>query len=162
MALLHSFKPVVDRSSRVLVLGSMPGPEALRKGQYYGFEGNHFWTVIPAVLGLERPALYRDRIRLVKKAGIALWDVLASCERKSALDSDIRNITLNPVPALIQKFPGIRAVFVNGGFAHKTFVKGHGDIGRPVFRMPSTSPANAATPVARKIAEWRRLLDFLE
>jgi len=56
--ILRSFKPVVDENSRVLILGSMPGPEALRKRQYYGFDGNHFWKILPR--------LFHERARHVR------------------------------------------------------------------------------------------------
>ena len=55
--LLRSFKPVADRRSRVLILGSMPGPEALRKRQDYGFEANPFWHILPKNLEAPRPAV---------------------------------------------------------------------------------------------------------
>jgi hypoxanthine-DNA glycosylase len=140
----------------------MPGPEALRKQQYYGFEGNHFWHIIPKILGHERPVVYEERVKLLKRYGIALWDVLESCTRASALDSDIRSVTLNGVPSLLKTYPNIRAVFINGRFAHNTFVKNHGDVGRPVFYLPSTSPANAAITLAEKTIRWKAILNYLQ
>src|SRR5512134_3021040 len=98
---LRSFKPIIDERSRVLILGSMPGPEALRKRQYYGFEGNHFWTIIPKMFGRERPVLYEDRLKLIREHNIALWDVLASCVRPSAMDSHISRPTPNDIPKLL-------------------------------------------------------------
>lgn len=159
--ILRSFKPWVHKTSRVLVLGSMPGPEALRKQQYYGFEGNHFWHIIPKILGHPRPSVYRERLSLVQKHGIALWDVLESCVRPGALDSAIRLPTLNPVPELLLQYPNIRAVFINGRFAHSTFVKRHGEVSRPVFYLPSTSPANAAISLAEKTKQWKVILKYL-
>jgi hypoxanthine-DNA glycosylase len=160
--LLRSFKPLINKRSRVLILGSMPGPEALRKQQYYGFEGNHFWHIVPKILGEERPASYDERVKLVLRHGIALWDVLEFCTRASALDSDIRSITLNPVPRLINEYPNVRAIFISGRFAHSTFVKGHGDVGRPVFYLPSTSPANAAMSLPQKTKKWKMVLKYLQ
>lgn len=159
---LRSFKPLVDSKSRVLILGSMPGPEALRKQQYYGFEGNHFWHIIPKILGKDRPSIYKERVKLLRDHRIALWDVLASCRRKSALDSDIRCAEVTPIPALLKKYPNIRAVFINGKFAYNTFMKNHGDVARPVFYLPSTSPANAATSLADKTKAWKALLAYLD
>jgi hypoxanthine-DNA glycosylase len=140
----------------------MPGPEALRKQQYYGFEGNHFWHIIPKILGAERPSVYEERVKLLVKHRIALWDVLESCTRASALDSDIRCVKLNTVPELLKMYPNIRAVFINGRFAHNTFVKGHGDVGRPVFYLPSTSPANASISLADKTKQWKAVLKYLQ
>lgn len=159
---LRCFTPFVHTTSRVLILGSMPGPEALRKQQYYGFEGNHFWTIIPALFGLEKPVRYEDRLALLRRHRIALWDVLGACERIGALDSAIKNPKVNPIPDLLKRFPKIKAVFINGRFAHTLFLKHHGrTIARPVAYLPSSSPANAAMPLPEKIKKWRVILAYL-
>lgn len=160
--LLRSFKPIADENARVLILGSMPGPEALRKQQYYGFEGNHFWAIIPQLLDVERPARYEDRIALVKSRGIALWDVLQSCIRPGALDSAIRDPKTNKIPELLKKYRQIQAVFVNGRYAHGMFIKHFGNkIDRPHFYLPSTSPANAAMPLQIKVQHWSLIKKYL-
>jgi hypoxanthine-DNA glycosylase len=159
---LKSFAPLVDRRSRVLILGSMPGPEALRKQQYYGFDGNHFWAIIPALFNIPRPVDYEDKIALVKANRIALWDVLRSCMRPTALDSDIRCAEVNDIPGLLERYPNIRAVFINGQFAFKTFQKNFQDrVERPIFCLPSTSPANAAMSLKEKTRRWAAILEYL-
>jgi hypoxanthine-DNA glycosylase len=158
----RSFRPVIDHRSRVLVLGSMPGPVALRKREYYGFNGNHFWTIMPALLGEQKTEVYEEKLAMVRKHRVALWDVLKSCTRPTAMDSDIRNIVPNKIPELLKGYPHIRAVFVNGQFGYKTFQKHFGpDIGIPVHPLPSSSPANAAMPLSEKISRWRVILKFL-
>ncbi len=160
---LHSFKPIVDANSRVLILGSMPGPMALRKQQYYGFEGNHFWTIIPALFKKSRPLIYEDRIALVRQNKIALWDVLESCERVGAADSAIKNPNLNPIPELLGTYSAIRAVFVNGRAAHQLFLKKYeGEVKQPIFCLPSSSPANAAMKIDEKIHKWSVILHYLK
>lgn len=162
MKVLKSFQPLVDRRSRVLILGSMPGPVALKKRQFYGFDGNHFWQIIPKLFGVARPARYEDRIRLVKKNRIAIWDVLYSCTRVSALDSDIRAIKPNKIPELLKRYPNIRAVFINGRFAYNTFLRFFdGKINRPIFYLPSTSPAHAAMTLREKKKKWAAIKKFL-
>ena len=154
--------PIIDDRSRVLILGSMPGPTALRRRQYYGFEGNRFWHIIPKLLGVERPTEYEDRIRLVRKGRIALWEVLHSCMRPGALDSRIAGAVINDIPSLLKRHPAIRAVFLNGRFAHQTFVKAFGDsVDRPAFYLPSTSPANASIPLKTKLERWSLIRKFL-
>lgn len=158
----QSFKPLVSQRSKILILGSMPGPEALRKQQYYGFPGNHFWTILPALFNEEKPSTYRKKLDLLRRRKIALWDVLESCVRPGALDSSIRNLKPNKIPELIQHYPNIRAIFINGQFAHKIFIKTFGiTIDRPVMVLPSTSPANAAMSIDEKIHRWKVVQKFL-
>jgi hypoxanthine-DNA glycosylase len=160
--ILQSFKPFVHDTSKVLILGSMPGPEALRKQQYYGFSGNHFWTIIPAVLNHPKPTEYEEKLNLIRDNGIGLWDVLESCIRPGALDSAIRNPTPNKIPQLINRYPNIQAIFVNGRTAHGIFMKTFGSlVDRPVFYLPSSSPAHASLSLAGKIKEWSFIKKFL-
>ncbi len=152
----------MDRKSRILILGSMPGPMALRKQQYYGFTGNHFWTILPAVLGEKKTDVYLEKLAMLKRNHIALWDVIESCHRPGALDSSIKNLVPNKIPELIRRFPNIRAIFINGQFAYKTFLKKFGDsVDRPVTLLPSTSPANAAMPISEKTRRWGVIQKFL-
>lgn len=158
----QSFKPFVDRDSRVLILGSMPGPEALRRQQYYGFPGNHFWAIIPSLLGEPRPDDYAVKLDMLRRNRIALWDVIENCIRPGALDSDISEVAPNRIPELLESYPNIQAVFINGQLAHKLFHKAFpNDIKRPVFLLPSTSPANAAMPLKEKERRWGAILKFL-
>ncbi len=158
----RSFDPFVHRTSRVLILGSMPGPEALRKQEFYGFTGNHFWTILPAILDEPKSNIYKKKLSMMKRNRIALWDVLESCTRPGALDSSITNVVPNQIPRLLKEFPNIRAVFINGQFAYKTFLKYFAEqIKIPVYVLPSTSPANAAMPLQEKIRRWGVIREFL-
>lgn len=38
--------PLTDNSTRILILGTMPGDQSIAKQQYYGNKGNHFWKII--------------------------------------------------------------------------------------------------------------------
>ena len=157
----ESFEPLVNRRSRVLILGSMPGPEALRKQQYYGFSGNHFWKIIPALVGTPVSERYEDRKRLILTHHLALWDVLRSCVRPGALDSAIRNPVPNDIPGLLKRYPNIVAIFINGQFAYKMFMKNYGDtVDLPVEVLPSTSPAHASITLAEKAKRWSSILKF--
>jgi hypoxanthine-DNA glycosylase len=158
--LLRSFPPLADERSRVLVLGTMPGPEALRRQQYYGFPGNHFWRIMRDLLADGRELSYDEKVALVRKHRIALWDVLESCERVGALDSAIKNVTPNAVPDLLARRPGIHTVFCNGALSAKLFGRHFADrVTVPMIPLPSTSPANAALPYPKKRALWRVVIE---
>lgn len=135
----------------------MPGPVALRRRQYYGFPGNHFWPVIQTLFGAgDRPLSYPEKIRLLKTNRIALWDVISSCRRAGASDSAITYVTPNRIPELLRKYPNIRKVFVNGKTAERLFRMHFGDrVKLPVIRLPSTSPAHAAMSFKEKLKRWK-------
>ena len=162
MKTLRSFPPIADRRSRVLILGSMPGPEALRRRQYYGFPGNHFWRLAADLLGVEKPEGYAARVAMLKRGRIALWDTIAACTRPTALDSHIRGARPNDVSGLLGRYPGIRAVFVNGRKAESMLRRHHeGRIYAPVSYLPSSSPANASLAYAGKLKLWRKVRKWL-
>jgi hypoxanthine-DNA glycosylase len=142
----------------VLILGSLPGPESLRRGEYYGHPQNQFWKILSSVLDRPVPERYLERVRLLKRSGIALWDSLARCRRPSALDSAIRDPEPNDLAGLLSKHPGIRRVFANGRTA-AAFAKRLQGV--EAAYLPSTSPANAAIPYARKAAAWRAIRKWL-
>lgn len=162
METIYSFKPVADSHSRILILGSMPGKESLRKHQYYGHAQNAFWKLISAVLNEPFHEAYEDRLEMLLRHGIALWDVIKSCERESSLDSDIKKAVVHDFAAFFTAHPGIRCVFFNGHMAYNTFARqvGFDFTGITFERLGSTSPAHAIS-FEKRLADWTRILKFL-
>lgn len=160
---IQSFAPFVDKRSKILILGTIPGPEALRRQEYYGFTGNHFWKIIFALFQVKDPLTYEEKKKLLRDHGIALWDVFHSCERKSALDSAIRNAKANDVPKLLKQYPNIQKIFLNSRTAEKLFQKNFSNsIVISTHYLPSTSPAHAALSLAKKIQAWSVILESLK
>lgn len=163
-ARVRSFAPIADRNARVLILGSMPGRASLQAGQYYAHRHNAFWRIVSELLDFDPGAPYRARARALRSAGIALWDVLHSCVRRGSLDTMIeRNTeTANDFRTFFRSHPKITRVFFNGAKAESSFrrhMSGEIGLGPILFsRLPSTSPANASVPFARKRAAWRAIL----
>ena len=158
--------PVVDEQTKVLIVGSMPGVQSLEKQQYYGNPRNHFWGIIGELTGTIVPEQYEERLALVKKHGIGLWDVIQACERVGSLDSNIKNEIPNDFVALFEQYPQIEAVVFNGTKAHDVFKKKLGFellTGRDYYKMPSTSPVpgrNIKT-FAEKVEIWRKLENYI-
>lgn len=160
----HGFDPVFDGRSRVLVLGSFPSVLSRENRFYYGNPRNRFWTVAAAVLGAPVPpnepieASIAAKKALLLEGGIALWDVVASCDIKGSSDASIRNVRANDIGRILSAAP-IEAVFANGRAAEKLY-RAHVEpaTGMPIRCLPSTSPANAAWRTDRLVTEWKHAL----
>ncbi len=158
---LHGLAPVVGVQPKVLVLGSMPSHDSLRHGQYYAHPHNAFWAIMGNLFGAGKHLDYNERYAILKQRHIALWDVVQQCQRRGSMDTAIisSSIVVNNIPALLQHHPSIRQVFFNGAKAEQIFISrlaskvAHQRIAWQ--RLPSTSPAHAALPLARKLEMWR-------
>lgn len=162
---IRSFPPIAARDARVLILGSMPGRRSLEARQYYAHRQNAFWRILGALLGFDPAAPYAARSRALKSARIALWDVLHSCVREGSLDTMIEAEVANDFRAFFRTHRAVTHVFFNGAKAEASYRRlVQGAIGSPLRyrRLPSTSPAHAALPFARKLAAWRAILSMKE
>lgn len=162
---LQSFPPLWNPQSKVLILGTMPGVQSLHKQEYYGNPRNHFWKLIYALFGQQPDEAYLARTEYALRSGIALWDVLQSCERKGSLDIDIKE----PIPNPIQEFLSteehqISYLFFNGSAAERLFEKKirlEGLASRySLCRLPSSSPAMTST-FATKLEAWQAVKEAL-
>lgn len=151
----RSFAPLINENSRILILGSLPGAESLRAGQYYAYKYNHFWPIIFHILSQGMgPADYAEKCALLLGGGLALWDVAESAEREGSLDSRIKNLKPNDIPGLLKRYENIRFIIFNGGFAFSTYKKYFGKPVLPYEKVLSTSPACAGR-FDEKLAMWR-------
>lgn len=160
--LKRSFPPVVDADTRVLVLGSLPGEVSLARQRYYAHPQNQFWRLIGAVAGLElEPLAYEERLQALLGRGIGLWDTVGAARRRGSLDGNIRDIEANPLPALVDTLPTLRAVAFNGGKSASLGMKQlAGRPGLTLLPLPSSSPAYTLS-FDSKLEAWRKLAVFL-
>lgn len=156
--LIDCFPPVADGKATVLILGSMPGKESLKQNHYYAHPQNTFWKIMGKLVGAHPHLPYEECLRKLTDARIALWDVLASCERKSSLDVHIRNEQANDFVTFFAQHPRITHVFFNGTKAEQSFNKFVSELQQlpPLTfqRLPSTSPAHAGMSYADKLKAW--------
>ena len=157
----HTLPPLYDGHSRVLILGTMPSPKSREVVFYYAHPQNRFWRVLPAVLGEPPPEGIAGRREMCLRRGVALWDVLRTCEIEGAADAAIRSPEPNDLPWLLAQAE-IRAIFATGAKAAELYQKLIlPQTGRPIVRLPSTSPANAAWTLERLIEKYMVINDFL-
>ena len=163
MQKISSFPPIINQNSKILILGSIPGIKSLEMQQYYAHPQNKFWKIICEIFSEEFTIDYSERIEILEKYHIALWDVIDTCERKGSLDSEIKNEEANKIEELLQNFPNIKAIFCNGQKSHKNLQKILGKKFRlPIIVLPSTSPANAGLSYFDKLKSWYIILEKLQ
>ncbi len=156
-AVEHPIPPVWDGESRILILGSFPSVKSRAVGFFYGHPQNRFWRVLSAVYNCEIPQNVDGKIAFLSAHGIALWDVIASCEITGSSDASIRNVVPTELEQILQNAP-IERIFVNGKTAERYYQKYQAErLGRTSTVLPSTSPANAAWSLERLVEAWRVL-----
>ena len=158
--MIQGLAPLLSADTRLLVLGSFPGVASLRAQQYYGHPQNQFWKIVSTLLATEAASVlalpYPERAQWLLDQGVGLWDVYASCEREGSLDANIQQAQPNDLQGLRARCPALRAIAHNGGESFK-HAKRTQALGLPVYRLPSTSPANAAWSFERKLTAWREV-----
>jgi hypoxanthine-DNA glycosylase len=161
MPRIYSFPPVSASNARILILGSMPGEASLAANQYYAHKRNDFWKIMGELIGASPDLSYPQRLETLKANGIALWDVLAHCEREGSLDSAITLEGVNDFAAFLASHSAIARIYFNGRKAADSFRRFvPPDVlraGMTLETLPSTSPANASFSFARKLEAWRAL-----
>ena len=145
----HDFEPVFDENSKVLILGTFPSVKSRENQFYYGHPQNRFWKVIAGLTESKVPQTIEEKKKLLLEHGIAIWDVIESCDIIGSSDSSIKNV----VPADIERVVAnskIQNIYANGGTAKKLYEKySQKKTGREIIGLPSTSPANAAYSLER-------------
>lgn len=153
----HTIDAVYDNNSKILILGSFPSVKSREAGFFYGHPQNRFWRVVSAVMGEECPDTINEKEAMLLRNKIAVWDVIKSCDIQGSADSSIKNVTPNDISEILAKSQ-INKIFTNGGTAYTLFKKYNKDL--DAYKLPSTSPANAAFSVERLVSEWKCIKDF--
>lgn len=150
----HPFPPLYDKNSKILILGSFPSVKSRENLFFYGHPQNRFWKVTAAVFECEVPKTVEEKKEFLLSHGIALWDVIASCEITGSADSSIKNVKPNNFKEILEK-SDIKRIYTNGKTAEKYFVKFIKNvINRSSVCLPSTSPANASWNIERLTEAW--------
>ena len=150
----HTFLPVYDENSKVLILGSFPSVKSREQGFYYGHPQNRFWKVLAAALECEVPKIIEEKKAMLLTNHIAIWDVIDSCDIIGSSDSSIKNVVPADIAGVLSKTK-ITRIFANGKTAGNLYKKfSEESTGLPAVVLPSTSPANAACSLEKLIDVW--------
>ena len=157
--LVHTFEPVWDENSKVLVLGTFPSVKSREYGFYYGHPQNRFWKVAAAITKQNVPVTIEDKKKLLLGSNIAVWDVIARCSIKGSSDSSIKDVTVNNLPPLLAG-SRITQIYANGAKAYELYMKySYQETGMEIIKLPSTSPANAVYTLEKLVNAWSVLVD---
>ena len=155
---VHTFGPLYNEDSRILILGSIPSPASREAGFYYGHPRNRFWQMMADLCGMPLPESVEEKKALVLSRGLALWDVIEECDIIGAADSSVKNAVPTDIPSLLGKTQ-IQIILCNGALSKKIYDQYQlPRTGIPAQKMPSTSPANAAWSLERLKEEWGKAL----
>jgi len=150
----HEFEPIFDDKSRVLILGTLPSVKSREGNFYYHHPQNRFWKVLAQICKTQTPETIAEKKAMLLANGIAIWDVVQSCDIIGSSDSSIKNVTPADLAVILEKAP-VKTIFLNGGKAwelYQKYCKGMPHL--PAVKLPSTSPANAAWSLDRLTEVW--------
>ena len=150
----HPFEPIVFDDSQTLVLGTFPSIVSFENDFYYAHKRNQFWRLLGDVFSMPIQTK-EERIKLLKKHKIALWDVIASCERKNSSDTNLKKIEPNDIPKLLLEYPNIKRIAFTGKKAQLLYNKLYSDLPVETYVLPSPSPAYAAMKYEEKLKRYR-------
>ena len=164
MTLCESFLPSIDKNSKILILGSMPGVKSLEQQQYYAHPQNNFWKFMSVLFSdVNLKEDYEQCVANLLKNHIGLWDALKCCERVGSMDSAIRHAEPNDFSFLSSQAPSLCRLVFNGKKAYQSFIKSPNlDWAQKksihLVCVPSTSPANASISYEEKLRLWAKAL----
>ena len=157
----HPIQPIYDKNSQILILGSFPSVKSREQGFFYGHPQNRFWKVLSSVLDKACPLDIDSKCKFLLGSGIAVWDVISSCDITGSSDNSIKNVIPNDINFILEN-ANIKQIFVNGKTAEKFYNKYiFKDLGISAICLPSTSPANAAWKTDMLVEKWSIIKDFI-
>ena len=157
--IVHSFEPVYDKASEILILGTLPSVKSRENNFYYGHKQNRFWKVLATLLKEPVPDTIEEKKAMLLARRIALWDVIQSCDIKGSSDSSIKNVQPTDIGMILEK-TNITRIYANGNKAGQLYKRYQFPVtGIEALVLPSTSPANAAWSLERLCEAWQVILE---
>ena len=161
--MIKAFKPIVYPSSRILFLGTMPSEKSLKYDEYYANPTNAFWRLLAQVFDQEQFKSYQEKINFIENHNLALWDVIATCERTGSLDSTIKNPKANDFEVFFEKFPNIQHIIFTSKNACNLYQKHVGNFYNINYNiLPSPSGAYAVMRFDEKLQHWKLIREVHE
>lgn len=156
----HTFEPIFDKNSEILVLGSFPSVKSRENNFYYAHPQNRFWKVVASVYSCPVPKTVEEKKNMLLSNKIAVWDVIKSCEITGSADSTIKSVIPNDLSEILS-VADIKKIYANGKTAQSLYNKYiKKNTGFDIISLPSTSSANAAYSLEKLIKEWKIINEY--
>ena len=156
----HTFEPIYNKDSKILILGSFPSVKSRENNFYYGHPQNRYGKVIAKITNSQEPITIEEKKKMLLDNHIAIWDVIASCSIQGSSDSSIKDVVVNDFRDILQN-SSVHTIYVNGNKAYELYHRyAEEQTGMKGVKLPSTSPANAAWSVDRLCEAWKQILFF--
>lgn len=153
MLVKHSFDPVYDSESLVLILGTIPSIKSREFNFYYAHPRNRFWKTLASVYSENIGDDINSKKNFLHRHHIALFDVLASCDINASSDSSIKKPVVNDFTKILSNSK-IKTVFTTGCVAFKLYQKYcYPKTGIKAILLPSPSPANCKKNIDQILVE---------
>ncbi len=155
----HEISPIYNRNSRILILGSFPSVKSREGGFFYHHPQNRFWKVLAGIAETKTPKTIEEKKEFLLFHGIAIYDVIASCNIIGSSDSSITDVVPSDIKTILEK-TGITKIYLNGNKAYELYEKYQKKelekegIEVEAIKLPSTSPANAGKSLEQLLLEW--------
>ena len=149
------FDAVVDKNSKILILGSFPSVKSREINFYYGNKQNKIWKLFENFYGVKIGDSIEDKKAFLLAHKIALWDIVKSSDLTGSSDLKLQtsNLKINDLNTLLKNYPNIKNIYCNGKTAYNLTQKHYPNL--KLYYLPSTSPAN----VSFKVENWHKALE---
>ena len=159
-SLKHTFDPVFDAESKILILGSFPSVKSRENNFFYGHPQNRFWKVMANVLDWNVPTTIEEKREMLLNNYVAVWDVIASCSIVGSSDTSIKDVVVNDFSRILENSK-VERIYVNGGKAYELYHRYAEKVtGIQAVKLPSTSPANAAWSLEKLTKTWKEIIEI--
>lgn len=160
MKVKHTLKPIYNKFSKVLILGSMPSTISRENNFYYAHKTNRFWTILSILFNTELNTNL-DKENFLLNNNIAIFDMIKECDITGSSDSSIKNIKVNNLIPII-KNSNIKYIFCTGKLSYNLYQKHYKDLNLKCYYLPSTSSANATYSLKKLLTEYKIIKEKLD
>ncbi len=160
MKLIHPLKPIYNKNSKILILGSFPSVISRKENFYYANKNNRFWKILEIIFNVKLENM-DNKINFLLLNKIALWDVIYSCEINNSSDCSIKDVVPNNINKII-KNSNIKHIFITGKTALRYYNKFFKNlININITYLPSPSSANAIYSLDKLVEIYKDILVYL-